>query len=180
MIRLWLVIFLFLSGCHTGQQKRVKDNLKDFSTTDASVLFFKNLRIPYYEPVENRNSSILTFILKDRYSGKDRIVFKPFINIHRYDDRASITLKINRDILADTDYWIEWKSVPTGKQGRITFDWTKKDHTRSAIEIYNHLISGTDFILHIGNNKADILQNRDDRESFRITLVDFLRLIDSY
>jgi hypothetical protein len=161
------------------QQKKLPDSIDDFTTTDASLLFFKNVRSLYYETIDNKDESILTFILRDRYSGKDRIVIQPFINIHRYEDRASITLKMNRDIQADTDSWIVWNSASPGKQGRITLDWTEKDHTRPAIEIYTHLISGDQFTLHTGDGKIKILHLRKDRETFRIILVDFLRLIEA-
>jgi len=180
MMRPWFIIFLFLSGCHTGQQNRVNENIQDFSTTDASILFFKNLRSPYYERSENMNGSIHSYILKNRYRGNDRTVCQPLINLQRYEDRASITLTLIGHTGTETDIWIDWKSALTGNHGEIAFNLNDKDHSRPAIEIYNHLISGTDFILRIGNNKADILQNREDRESFRITLVDFLRLIESY
>jgi len=176
----WLFIFFFFWGCNTGQQKKIDENIKEFRTTDASLLFFKNLRSPYYEPIENNDESTLSFIIRDRYRGSERIVCQSFINLHRYEDRASITLQLNRNIEADTEGLIIWNSSSSGDQGKIPFNLNDKDHSRPAFAIYNHLLSGDKLFLNIGDINIEILSTCEDQESFRITLIDFLRLIEAY
>ena len=174
-----LLILIFLWSCNSGGQKAEKRNITGFNTTYASVLFFKNLRSPYYRSIENNDQSILSFMLKERKEQKDRIILQPCINIHQYEDKASVTLKINREIQADTGHTIEWQIPENGGHGKIHIHWQHDDHTQTAIEIYHLLKEGAGFILDTGDERAAILQNRDDRESFRITMADLLRLIEA-
>lgn len=170
---------MLLSACYSRGNKATEGKKEGFGTTYASILFFKNLRSPYYHSTINRDESILTFILKDQSEVKGRIILQPYLNIHQYEDRASITLKIAGDMPKSEDEYIEWRET-NGDRGKIYFNRHDEEHTLAAIEIYDRLKDGADFVLHSGNEKAALLQNRDQRESFRITVADLLRLIEAY
>ena len=84
----FLIIVWFLVSCHPNKNKLIDLNDLKFKTTDASEIFFKNIRKSYYEIEEIPESGIEMYRLK---SDKELSTpLKPFIVYNWRQDFASI------------------------------------------------------------------------------------------
>ncbi len=176
MLRYVIFLFIYLSSCNHYEQK---SKITGFSITGPSYLFFKNLRSPYYTIVENEQKHIRTYTLKKRQTAKDQIVILPHINIHWLEDRASVSIQINNQINTFKPIVISVSSSQSEDNENIIIYPQHPDHTLVAIKIYDHLKNGGDMHIIINSQKIKLFSTKANIARYRITILDFLRLVEA-
>jgi hypothetical protein len=177
----WRFFFLLLlSGvllaCNPDKNRKVDQATISFKTNDASKLFFKNLRQSYYDKEEMEAAKLEIYRLRKRnQSLKHPVVNLAIVNNWRFDE-AYLLLEPNGLLTLDS-LIISWKNAENGTNGTIEFEnGNKKAIVKFADQIYDQIQQGSEFSVFLEGKAWDILKSSEDREAFRITMMDYYRL----
>lgn len=173
-----IIISVLLIACNPDKNKRADSLALKFSTTDDAKLFFKNLRQQAYDLQEMPAAKLQVF----RHSGRRKDADYPLLQLAlvinwRYDE-AYLLLEPNEYITEDEPLQIHWQDTVKQQQGLYRFEYgNKEEHLKFAGQLYGSILDGH----HLFYQAADSLQqpfltDRQDREIFRISLLDFYRL----
>ncbi len=176
-----LCSILFFS-CNPDKEKRVSPTVAKNSTAYNSVLFFKNMRSLDYNKKDEPKLKREIYIHED--ANQDTL--KPVLNmtiVYLWDkDKAYIITDPNKYI---EDYFdesendtlkIRWKNPKTQAQGTLFYIAGHVDtQYEFATRLYNSLLDKNEhFMLP---NELPILSTHKERETFRITMMDYYRLV---
>ncbi len=179
----WVLLSSGALGC--GQvrvHKEVDPDRVRFQTTSSSVLFFKNVRQRYYDRQEVPGNGMYTYRISERrQTPEGPLLHLAIVHNWRYDE-AYVLVEPNEVIGRPDVLEVEWEAadtaaVPTGRY-RFAFG-NKKDHFRFAGYLHRSIQAGHRlFWRQPDGTRTPLLQNRQDREAFRKTMVDYYRLVD--
>ncbi len=191
--RIVFIIFFFCFTCcsRVYKQEVSEDNFQ--SEMNASdQIFFTNTRQIFYDVNSVGENAMTTFKKKNRLIDAK----KPILNLAIVRDNKNrqvfIYFDLN-DFFEDKMYFeILWEStvdtkttstqVKQPKSGKYIFNGEKKEnHFRLATQIRNAMMDKKQFFI-IRNNKnkqekIPILTTEQEKDVFRITMVDFYRLV---
>lgn len=172
-----MLILLIVSACNPDKNKKVDQATISFKTNDASKLFFKNLRQTYYDKEEMEASKLEVYRLKKRNTADEHPVINlAIVNNWRYDE-AYLLLEPN-SFLQLSGLSVDWENAGTGEKGTTSFEnGNKQSIVRFADELYSLIQQDSKLSVTIDNKSVDILESSEDREAFRITMVDYYRLV---
>lgn len=171
---------LLLSACNPSKNKKLELDQAKFSTSDASELFFKNVRQIYYD------KNTLDAAKLDVYRSKDRntSVTDPVLNLAivinwRYDE-AYLLLEPNEPLQELDTIKILWKDTVRQQQGYYTYaGGSKESQLNFAASLYQGLQHGQEFFLiDADGGQTKFMADRKSREAFRKTVFDYFRLVD--
>lgn len=178
----WRFVFLLLLSsvllaCNPDKNRKVDQATISFKTNDASKLFFKNLRQSYYDKEEMEAAKLEIYRLRKRnQSLKHPVVNLAIVNNWRFDE-AYLLLEPN-GLLSLDSLAITWKNPETTTNGVISFKGgNKKAIVKFADQIYDQIQQGSEFSVLLEGKAWDILKSSEDREAFRITMMDYYRLV---
>lgn len=172
-----LCLILFLLACNPDKHTKVDQTTISFKTNDASKLFFKNVRKPYYDLEEMEAAKLEVFRLKKRNQSQDHPVINlAIVNNWRYDE-AYLLLEPNEPLdLSNLE--LSWENETRGESGRIVFEnGNKESIVKFADQVYDHIQQGSRLYTQLAGTKKELLNSQKDREAFRITMVDYYRLV---
>lgn len=166
-----------IHACHPGKSKKIEIAEPKFSTSDASELFFKNIRQSYYDKEEMKDAKLDVYKIKDR---KESALLQPVIVINWRYDEAYLLLEPNTQLQELDSVKINWEDTVINNKGFYVFtQGNKEDQFRLATQIYNSLQDQHQlYILGEDNQKQPFFQKPTDREAFRKTMFDYFRLVD--
>ena len=178
---LCLLLLLVLGACKIDGKEEIEQNNLNFSTTDDSELFFKNVRQLYYDLEEIPAANLNVFRIKERTMEAEYPVVNLAIVWNWLQDEAYILLEPN-EILADEDpIVVYWDNPSTNETGQFTYE--KGNNTRQllfATDLYNGITNGCDFKIQVNGESLSLLEKRGDREAFRKTMSDYFRLTRTF
>lgn len=166
----WLLLVV-LSSCLLKTQEKVDLSNFDFSTTDPSELFFKNVRQSDYELTEMKEAKLNTFRLK----GIEKKGLYPVIIHHWALDKAYVWLEKDESLVSEGPVPL----VLINREGKTDqFDFggvSKEEHLKMANSIFEIIIdSGRVFV-----NEAELFPfGSPERKNYRIVLNDYYRLVE--
>jgi len=168
---------ILLTGCHPEKSELIKPEEIDFSTDDASELFFKNIRELYYEKEVMEEAKLDIYRLKSRSVSEEQPVLNLAIVMNWRLDEAYLLIEPN-SFLSDLDrFEIIWKD-PGGESDQIVYEMgNKTTQLEFAGFLYNGILNKRTFQFKVNKNTSDLLKDSTQRESFRITFFDYLRLV---
>ena len=177
-----LIISIFLFSCNPDKEKRVSPTVAKNSTTYNSVLFFKNMRSLDYDKKDEPKLKREIYVHED--ANQDSLV--PVLNltiVYLWDkDKAYIITDPNKyienyfDESENDTLKIRWKNPKTNAQGTIFYMAGHVDtQYEFATRIYNSLLDKHE--LYMLPDEIPILQSNKERETFRITMMDYYRLV---
>lgn len=105
-----MAVFMLMlySSCKMDQKKKVDPNQPNYSTTDDSELFFRNLRQVYYDKIEMKEAKLNQFRLGDRLADPKLPVLNLCIVENWRFDEAYILVEPG-NLLSDEDtLFIQW------------------------------------------------------------------------
>ena len=160
-------------GCVPEKGNSVDTDDISFTTTDASELFFKNVRKSYYEVDERKDQGIDLYRLKKRNKKAEYALIEMAIVHNWRNDNAFIMITPNTYI------------GPTDKMavGKDTLSFQPKsmpEQIQMAAIIYNGIIENLEFTLIRPDSTAPFLQDSDDREAIKVTVYDYLKLTETF
>jgi hypothetical protein len=179
---LLLFFSIFLFSCNPDKEKRVSPTTPENSTTDNSVLFFKNMRSLDYDKKEEYKLKREIYVHED--ANQDTL--KPVLNmtiVYLWDkDKAYVITDPNKyienyfDESKNDTLKIRWKNPKTKAQGTLFYIAGHVDtQYEFATRLYNSLLDEHDF--YMLPNEIPILSTHKEREIFRITMMDYYRLV---
>ncbi len=170
MIRLSVFLAVILFGCTSGTNTSSPD-VFDRGTTDASELFFKNVRQSYYNVRELADAGMNVFDIK---SADENSLLRISLIHHWRTDEASVLLEF-RDLATPLALTIETDSL----ESPVIFDGQNvQDHIELALRLFKAIQNKEE--VRIGEfEDALVFANRKQREAFRITMIDFLTLTEN-
>ncbi len=167
MKSLQIMVFIsFLLGCNADTEDSGEFSN---STTDASELFFNNMRKSYYAVQEMKDAGMNIYLNKD-FNQEDAISMSI---IHNWrNDEASVMLDI-KGIDLPANFLVGSNPIQT-----VSFEGRSIDeHIEVAIELYKAIINSED--LSIRSDSGSVQLSDPLRETIRVTMVDFFNLTDN-
>lgn len=178
VILMGLAVVVF-GACNPDKTKRVSAEGSKFSTSDASELFFKNVRQLYYDKTTMEEAKLDVYRIKDRNKAEDQPVLSLSIVINWRYDEAYLLTEPNHYLQELTPLKILWQDTITRQQGYYNFHaGSKEDHFKFATQIYQSIQNEHQFYLIKDDEKVDFLRDKRSREAFRKTMFDYFRLVD--
>ena len=171
------IIFMVGIGCHPEKTKLIQPAEIDFSTDDASELFFKNVRQLYYDKEVMKEEKLDIYRLKSRSIVEDQPVINLAIIINWRFDEAYLLIEPNQFLTDQEVFQIIWTD-DQGESNQMVYEMGNKtsQHKFAAI-LYNGILSQQSFQIKMNQDTFTLLKDATQRESFRITCFDFLRLV---
>ena len=179
-IPLFLIVLAGLSACNLDKNTQVDETQAKFTTSDASELFFKNMRQVRYDQQEMAEAKLNVFRLGDRSEAEDYPVLNLAIVINWRYDEAYLLLEPNAYLQKMDSIQVTWQD--TVRQEGGTYVWAggnKEAQFAFASQLYRSIQRG--YRLYVKNPRGEeerFLHQYDDREAFRITMFDYYRLVD--
>lgn len=179
-ILLFLTLLAGVAACNLDKGTRVDETRAKFTTSDASELFFKNVRQIRYDQQEMPEAKLNVFRLGDRSLSEDHPVINLAIVINWRYDEAYLLLEPNTYLQDLDSLQVTWQDTVRQQEG--TYRWSggnKESQFTFASQLYRSIQQGHHLFVNTSQNKPERLLNRyDDREAFRITMFDYYRLVD--
>ncbi|MGB3182552.1 MAG: hypothetical protein WBB45_14260 [Cyclobacteriaceae bacterium] len=174
-----IILLIFIAACSSDQEKRVsRENIR-FTTSDASELFFKNVRQTSYDKQGLPGSDIQIFRLSDRNMNPDHPVVNLAIALNWMYDQAYLVVETNEYLDDEENVIVNWKDPDTDSTGTYVFEGgSKEDNFRWAVDIYTSIQDDHDLYIMVNDKEEPLMDDKAEREAYRRTMLDYLRLVD--
>ena len=183
MAKISCAVFLVLSllACNPDKERRVNDAEAKFTTSDASELFFKNVRQGYYDKETMKDAKLDIYRIKERSQSAEQPVLNLAIVINWRYDEAYVLTEPNEYLQAQDTLKVYWQDT-LNQQGVYRYTpGNKQHHFQFASQIYNSLQDQHRLYTESPQGEpVPMLANREEREAFRKTMMDYYRLVDLY
>jgi len=165
---LFAILIDFLISCVPDKNEPVDISMLKFHTTDASEMFFKNLRQSDYD-VENKSDAGINVYRHKKLFNSDVELKPSLVHNWRTDNAYLIFDKLDYDQILVI---IENDTIP--------FELTNhSNHAQLALTIYNSIVSSQSVLLEKSNNMFyPFFKDPEGKQYFRIAVYDFLRMVE--
>lgn len=175
---LFIIFLMIFYCCNPDKATRIASDKAKFNTSDASEIFFKNVRQTYYEKNEIEAAKIDFY--KNKKLLEEEVLLFPQIVHNWREDQAYILLEFDPGIAAQNQLKLISKDSIGQIDEKVYPLVDKKVHFEIVSDIYNHILDDHKIFLIIQQDSISLFPNQAAREAFRITMVDFYRLVDMY
>jgi len=173
--RVLLLLIVLISGCNQDKKRLVEAEKLNFKTTDASELFFKNVRQINYQKEVMKESKLDLFV--PEFNEGLPLRFSIAIN-WRFDQAY---LQVERTKELETMESVSFNAVNDKNNTQETFTFESGNLTTQlnfATWIYNQVLQGNKIIY--GEGQKPLFTADGSKEAFRKFMVDYYRLIEAY
>ncbi len=170
---------LLLNACQPSKPKIFDIENPSFQTHSDTELFFKNVRQIYYQLEEQTQSKLKLYRLKRQNTKtQDRpIINLTLVHNWRYNE-AYLLPEPNAFFKDPSAFTIHWKNPASEENGEILFErGNKKILLKFAYQLYQKLKDDAQFWVLEQDKKYPFLADKQEREAFRVSMADYLRLI---
>ncbi len=175
----FLMYLICLPACNMDKHKQVDSSTVRFQTTDSSVLFFKNLRQSYYDKEENKVAKADIYRNKDRSVAPDRPLINLAIVHHWRNEKAYIMIEPNELLINEIRLEVRWQGTDNQAKGSYFYDFGDMEmQYEFAIKMYESVQKDHILQVKVDGNWLDLMTNKDEKEVFRKTMLDYLRLVN--
>lgn len=173
-----LIFLITVLGCNPDKATKVISDKAKFNTSDASEIFFRNVRQTYYEKNEIEAAKIDFF--KNKKLLKEEVLIFPQIVHNWREDEAYILLEFDEKIAEQEQLNLLWQDS-TGNYTAERYPLVdKKVHFKIVSDVYNQLLDENRIFINVSQDTIPLFPNKNAKEAFRITMIDFYRLVDMY
>lgn len=177
-----LLLGLGLLGCNPDKERLVDAEDPVFATTDRSRLFFKNVRLLFYDTEEDSLRRDF-FRLADRVKdAPDRPVLNLCIVNDLLRDRAYVMLEPNEFFGTADSIVVYYRDRAKGGEGHYRYRQSNMMRQwQFATDLYNGILQGQEFYVRAPDGReVPFLQEKREREAFRVTMVDYYRMVNIF
>jgi len=168
-----------LSACDVSGGKEVNENEAKYTTSDASELFFKNVRSIYYDKSAMAEAKLDIYRIKERLEVEDYPLLNLSIVVNWRYDEAYVLTEPNPYLQQMDTIQVIWQDTTNNQGGTYQFTQGNKDaHFRFATQLYRSLQAEHQLYILEEDEQVKFMNRRDAREPFRKTMVDYFRLVD--
>ncbi|WP_044210997.1 hypothetical protein [Flammeovirga sp. OC4] len=154
-----------------------------FVTFDQTRMYFKNVRASYYNKVSLPQTDTTTHMNVLLYDKAVQDSTQAIINLHLVtvdnNDNAFIMLAPNEFFKGYQHFRVHWVDHKDDFKGEIRYkQGGMADQFLFCSEIYNLLNKDeVTFEVEFGNKRVPFLDTVEEKNAFRITMIDFYRLV---
>jgi hypothetical protein len=172
------LIFVFIISFFN--EKKPNTNSQDtlLAINDASRLYFKNVRQPFYDTEGRNDAKMNIYRLGKRILSENDPIINVAIIINRIKDEAYLYVEPSPVFDDEEIIKIRWASEDQLTNGELEFrSGDRYDHYEFIEKIYPLLLENASFSAEIAGEWYPIFENQKERDAFRITSFDYFRLI---
>ena len=178
---MFFLIALIISACNLDKNTTVDETKAKFTTSDASELFFKNVRQVRYDQQEMAEAKLNVFRWGKRSLAEDYPVINLAIAINWRYDEAYVLTEPNAYLQGMDSIRITWQD--SVRQQRGEYRWSTAGNKESqftlASQLYRSIQQGHQlYITNPLGKEEKLLARYEEREALRITMFDYYRLVD--
>lgn len=174
------LLLLLLFSCQSHKNIYIDPNQPKFDTLDQTRMFFKNVRASYYDIIDadQATDDIQIYQISKSVEDSTKAIIQLHIVFHEKTQNAYIMLSPNNTFDGYMHYKVKWTDS-SGFWDEIRYQQGgMKEQFTFVTEIYNALKKdGVQFEITFGDKTMSFLSTKKEREAFRITLVDYYRLV---
>ncbi|NLR90858.1 MULTISPECIES: hypothetical protein [Flammeovirga] len=179
-------LILLLSTLLTIACQPYKDVIIDplrpkFVTYDQTRMYFQNIRASYYDIIkaEKQHPDVTIYKYDKSVSDTTKAIIQLHLLYNPTQDNVFVMLSPNPYFEGYMHYTVKWTNTETGLWDEIRYkQGGMQEQFRFATEIYN-MLNQDDiaFEIRFGDKTVPFLTTMDERNAFRITMIDFYRLV---
>lgn len=174
-----VAILAAMIGCASDNQKKAGTEAR-YSTSDANEIFFKNVRQTEYNKEVMEAAKLDVYRMADRPTDEDLPQVNLAITINWRYDEAYILVEPNGFLASEDSLLVQWQDTVHQTSGMYLFPFGNKDtHYIFATSIYNSLLENHNLLIQKEGEMLPFLRGKNERETFRRTMLDYLRLVDA-
>jgi hypothetical protein len=175
---LFFGLIVLFTACTSDADKRIDAEKLEFNTTDESELYFKNVRQSEYDLAEMENAGINIFRAKSRTAEADYPLLTLAIAHNWRIDKCYLFLEPSESMPKEEfDLIIVDEKTSERKELKYTAEDHIDDKSRVVVDLYTAIQDGKKIFWNNGSSEVEILDKQADRESFRITALDYYKMI---
>jgi len=172
------LIFVFIISFFNEKRPITVDQDSYLAIDDASRLYFKNVRQPYYDREGRRDAKMNIYRLGKRIVNEDEPILNIAIVINRVKDEAYLYVEPSGVFEEEEVIFIKWVSENEMDSGELVFkSGDRYDHYSFVEKLYPLLLANATFQVKIDGEWYLLFQEQRARDAFRITSFDYFRLI---
>ncbi len=173
-----LVLLIAFGGCITDNKKLLYVTSPSYRTTDASELFFKNVRAIYYDKEEMTSAKLEVFRIKHFNDTDSSSPIKLAIVMNWIKDEAYVLVESKGIIAEDKAILLCWKNQK-GDMSKQKFDLKNKDdYFLYTGFVYDLILNNIAVTYMVDGETNALFTDTKDREAFRKTMFDFYNLVE--
>lgn len=168
-----------LLACSPSKKKEVNEDEAKYTTSDASEIFFKNVRAIYYDKTSMDEAKLDIYKIKERMTSEEAPLVNLSIVVNWRHDEAYVLTEPNAYLQMMDTIQVIWQDSAYNESGQYLFTQGNKDkHFRFATQLYRSLQAQHQLYILEKDRKVKFMHRRDMSEPFRKTMVDYFRLVD--
>lgn len=168
-----IVLLIISFGCVPDKNEEVNKSELNFSTTDASELYFKNVRESYYSVDDRQDQGIKVFVYEDWNLEATYPLLNLSIVYNWQNDKAFVMANPN-------PYFPESAQIVVGSDTVLFEQSNMKQQLEVASAIYNGIVREETISILVNNEWKNLFSNSQDKQNFKITMYDFYRLTEVF
>lgn len=169
-------LLFFLFSCGIEKNKALSPNEPVFKTSDASRLFFKNTRQIYYDREEIGRDHLEVYRKKDRNADSSIYSLNLLIGNNWMYDEAYIRFETASQVMLPAGVTIKWQEGEANGLYRLESN-SKESHFALATQLYQAVLKKQSLFVVQDHQETPVLHTQAQRETFRVTMIDFYRLV---
>lgn len=179
-----IILTLFnalLLACKPNNDGTLNLEKPSFKTYDDTELFFKNVRQVYYDLENQENTKLKLYRLKKRIKNAKTHPVLNLTLVHnwRYDE-AYLLLEPNAFFENPRQITLHWENPKDKTKGTLQLNAGSKEAMLVfAYQIYQKILLDCKLLVIQADKQTPFLEDKQEREAFRISVADYLRLIQS-
>jgi len=172
------IVFVFIISFFNEKRPVSVDQDSYLAIDDASRLYFKNVRQPYYDREGRGDAKMNIYRLGKRILNEHEPILNVAIIINRIKDEAYLYVEPSGVLEQEEIIAIKWVSENELERGELVFkSGDRYDHYNFVEKLYTLLLANASFSVEIEGEWYPLLQEQKARDAFRITSFDYFRLV---
>jgi hypothetical protein len=172
------IVFVFIISFFNEKRPISVDQISYLAIDDASRLYFKNVRQPYYDREGRDDAKMNIYRLGKRMTEDDNPNLNVAIIINRIKDEAYLYVEPSSVLEQEEAISIKWVSENNLERGELVFrSGDRFDHYNFVEKLYPLLLANASFSVKVDGEWYPLFQEQKARDAFRITSFDYFRLI---
>tara|TARA_Y100001972_G_scaffold88897_1_gene108777 strand:+ start:5427 stop:5969 length:543 start_codon:yes stop_codon:yes gene_type:complete len=173
---IFISITMAFSSCHPDKNTAVDLEKIRFQSTDASEIYFRNMRRSYYDMEEHQEAGIELYTLSG-YRDLETVNLRPTLAYNWRNDFVAIMVSKSDELKNEESLVLIFES-PESQHKLILNDGDIKTQTTLALKLYNGILANNEIYLVQNRQKQPVFKSSEEKELFRITTFDFLRFVE--
>lgn len=172
---------LVMQACRSDRSPRIDVSMPDFATTDASELYFNNVRSAYYDLETNDAAGLKVYRYRRGTVDSARFSLNPSIVVNWRADMAYILLEPSGPVKPGDAFTLE--CIVSGDARPAEVAWHQGNAQEQyvfAARIYNSLLQDEPrFVLVYNDRRVNVLDRDGELKDLKMVFRDYFRLVEA-